>query len=130
MATIINIRLLVNDEGRADQLATLLGNSEVLERCIGQVLTIGLPGSASLAEYQAVSKAWTLDGVVIEEEPRTALELWAEAENIPINDNDEILEPFLDFEVGTNRFEIWHWFEEHFDIVLESLMNAPEEEGD
>jgi hypothetical protein len=68
MATIINIRLLVNDEGRADQLATLLGNSEVLERAIGAALTIGLPGSASLVEYQAVSKAWTLDGVVIEEE--------------------------------------------------------------
>lgn len=47
-----------------------------------------------------------------------AKELWEQFGDIPINDNDEIEEPFLDFPVGTNRFEIWEWFEEKFNISI------------
>lgn len=34
--------------------------------------------------------------------------------DIPINDLDEIEEPFLDFPAGTYRFDIWHWFDERY----------------
>lgn len=38
--------------------------------------------------------------------------LWILFGEIPINDNDEIEEYFLDFPIGTNRFDIWHWFDD------------------
>lgn len=51
--------------------------------------------------------------------------LWERLGNIPIDDNENIDEPFIFFEKGTDRFEIWHWFEEHYNIsVAEELMYA------
>jgi hypothetical protein len=47
-----------------------------------------------------------------------ARKLWNILGNIPIDENDEIEEPFLHFEIGTDKFEIWHWFEEKFDLSV------------
>jgi hypothetical protein len=47
-----------------------------------------------------------------------AKELWAKFGDTPINDADEIEAPFLHFEAGTDRFEIWHWFEETFNCSI------------
>lgn len=53
-----------------------------------------------------------------------AKELWEELGDIPVNDQEEIDEPFLDFEIGTDIYEIWHWFEETFNVsVAKDLMN-------
>lgn len=38
--------------------------------------------------------------------------IWDEFGDIPINDNDEIEQDFYYWEKGTNRFDIWHWFDE------------------
>lgn len=52
-----------------------------------------------------------------------AIKLWEQLGNIPINDNEEIIEPFLHFDIGTSRQNIWHWFEKTFDLnVAENLM--------
>lgn len=52
-----------------------------------------------------------------------AEKLWEKLGNIPVNENGEIEQPFQHFEVGTDREEIWHWFEDTFDIsVFEDLM--------
>lgn len=49
--------------------------------------------------------------------------LWEELGNIPINENEEIEERFLFFDIGTPREEIWHWFEDEFNLsVAEDLM--------
>lgn len=40
--------------------------------------------------------------------------LWAWFANVPINDQDEIMEDFLGWDAGTDRFEIWHWFDAHY----------------
>jgi hypothetical protein len=45
-------------------------------------------------------------------------ELWQKLGNIPTNENDEIEEVFLHFPIGTDKFEIWHWFEETFDLSV------------
>ena len=37
--------------------------------------------------------------------------LWSIFGDVPINDQDEIEEDFLGFTKGTDRFEIWHWFD-------------------
>ena len=49
-------------------------------------------------------------------------ELWEKFGDIPIDDNDCILTPFLHFDTGTNRFDIWHWFEDKFNVTLGELL--------
>ena len=44
--------------------------------------------------------------------------LWDKLGDIPINDDGEIEEIFEHFEIGTDKTEIWHWFEWFFDITL------------
>ena len=39
-------------------------------------------------------------------------QLWEEFGNVPVDNNDAIETVFLDFPEGTDRFEIWHWFDE------------------
>lgn len=45
---------------------------------------------------------------------------WAMLGDIPCDEeyNEYIEEKFLHFEVGTNKNDIWHWFEEYFDICI------------
>jgi hypothetical protein len=43
--------------------------------------------------------------------------------DVPVNDDDEIEESFLQFEAGVDRESIWTWFEETFNLsVAEDLM--------
>lgn len=48
--------------------------------------------------------------------------LWECLGDIPIDDNDQITEPFLRFPAGTCRFDIWHWFESSFGVRVADLM--------
>ncbi|MFR8177176.1 MAG: hypothetical protein ACLVB5_08880 [Christensenellales bacterium] len=67
------------------------------------------------------------DGVCQMSDPATNLRrLWAEFGDIPINDRDEIEEPFLHFERGTDRFEIWHWFDDRYPGGVVALMQYNE----
>ena len=45
---------------------------------------------------------------------------WDKLGNVPIDDNECIETSFESFEIGTDRFEIWQWFECFFDIQLGS----------
>ena len=52
-----------------------------------------------------------------------ARKIWEMLGDVPTNEDGEIDESFLHFEIGTDKFEIWHWFEETFDIsITEDLM--------
>lgn len=53
-----------------------------------------------------------------------ARQLWEQFDT-PISDNEELEEPFLHFPAGTDRMEVWHWFEEHFAISLYEDVMAP-----
>lgn len=47
------------------------------------------------------------------------IELWREFGDIPMNPNTECIEEeWNDFSIGTHREEIWHWFEETFNISV------------
>jgi hypothetical protein len=49
--------------------------------------------------------------------------LWADLGDVPVNDDGDIEEEWLGFPAGTDREEIWQWFEEEFGIsVAEDLM--------
>lgn len=50
--------------------------------------------------------------------------LWEEFGAVPINpETEEIEEAWRDFPSGTHREEIWHWFEENFNISVADLMH-------
>lgn len=61
---------------------------------------------------------------------KTAEDLWNELGDVPIDGNtDNIDEDWYSFPKGTNRFEIWTWFEEAFDLsVAIDLMHLEEGE--
>jgi hypothetical protein len=59
--------------------------------------------------------------MAIELDPEVLQELWRRFGEIPIDDNDRILTPFLGFPVGWNRFAIWHWFEDTFGVSIDEL---------
>ena len=41
-------------------------------------------------------------------------QLWELFGDIPVDDNENILEEFLGFPEKTDRMEIWHWFDEQY----------------
>ena len=57
---------------------------------------------------------------------KEARQLWKKLGDISIDNNDCITSPFLDFPKGTHREDIWHWFEEQYDISAHSLMFGKE----
>jgi len=60
---------------------------------------------------------------MLEDTIKEARRLWEELGDIPIDNDDNIDCKFLHFEKGTNKFDIWHWFERRFDLsVAEDLM--------
>lgn len=52
--------------------------------------------------------------------------LWEMLGDIPVNDNDEIEEEFLEFPVGTYKEEIWKWFDERYPDGVCRLMQKGE----
>jgi hypothetical protein len=55
-----------------------------------------------------------------------AKKLWDILGDCPINDNEELDDDLdldiIQFEKGTDIYEIWHWFEEKFNISVTELM--------
>jgi hypothetical protein len=50
--------------------------------------------------------------------------LWQIFGEISIDNTDVILEEFLGFPEGTDRIEIWHWFDENYTEGVAALMNG------
>ncbi len=49
--------------------------------------------------------------------------LWRLLGDVPVTTDDDLDGEFLHFPKGTDKFEVWHWFEETFDIsVAKDLM--------
>lgn len=56
---------------------------------------------------------------------------WDALGDVPIGDDECIEEVFLDFEVGTHREEIWHWFErQHPLFVVGDVMQGIRHQDD
>ena len=49
---------------------------------------------------------------------------WSDLGDIPVNEHDELDEDFtieeyeITFEKGTDKFDVWHWFENTFDLSV------------
>ena len=51
--------------------------------------------------------------ILIDENDKNSIEkLWELLGNVPVNSEDEIEQNFYMWEEGTDKFEIWHWFDE------------------
>lgn len=48
--------------------------------------------------------------------------LWRQLGNIPVDDNGVLEENWLHFEAGTDREEVWQWFEAELNVAVHSLM--------
>ena len=60
----------------------------------------------------------------------TARKLWENFGDVPIGfDNDRIEEDWMQFPKGTDRFEIWKWFESYFNISIAKDLEGYEEGG-
>ena len=46
------------------------------------------------------------------------IDQWKEFGDIPIDDNENIDIRWGKFEKGTSRFDIWHWFEETYNVSI------------
>lgn len=50
-------------------------------------------------------------------------DLWLEFGDLPMNPETECIEvEWNGFSVGTHREEVWHWFEETFNVSVHDLM--------
>lgn len=54
----------------------------------------------------------------------TIAKLWEALGNVPIDDDGDLVEPFMDFDAGTPREDVWHWFE---DVCPDFQVYAPGE---
>jgi len=61
-----------------------------------------------------VHKRWVEERFVIQLSPKNLWNLFG----IPIDEDECIEEPFLHFDVETDLYEIWRWFEEEFDLFV------------
>ena len=53
----------------------------------------------------------------------TVQDLWTDIlGNIPVDEDEKSELQFLHFPPGTDREDIWHWFEETFDVSIHDLM--------
>ena len=53
------------------------------------------------------------------------LQLWQDFANIPINKDAEIETAFLHFVAYTDKFEIWHWFDDNLENgLVKDVMNG------
>lgn len=60
-----------------------------------------------------------------EERDRHLESLWKELDNIPMDPKTETIEaPFCIFSVGTNREEIWRWFDKHYSKGVAYLLHS------
>jgi hypothetical protein len=68
---------------------------------------------------QPFGKRWAIENPL-----ECAKCLWSALGNTPVNDDNETEEGFLHFESGTDCHDIWHWFEDEFNVsVATDLMN-------
>lgn len=59
----------------------------------------------------------------IREDFDTIRQLWQEFGDVSYDPDKECIDvPWRGFEAGTSRYDIWHWFEERFDLPVSELL--------
>lgn len=71
--------------------------------------------------FIAEMKAWT-DKSVEPDNVALAKYIWNKLGDIPVNEDGELESFFVGFEPGAERTDVWHWFEDFFDVPVADLL--------
>lgn len=83
----------------------------------------GIRQELGIRDYDPLEIYISDEGDVILRKYKTEKELWDEFGDVPMNPETEFIEvKWHGFPAGTHREEIWHWFEETFDVSVHDLM--------
>lgn len=107
-------------------------NTLYCTRCGGTNVQVRAWVDANTSEYISDvgdDYAWC-DDCEGEVDLATLPQLWDRFSNIPVNVGDEIEEPFLCFEKGVSKFDVWHWFDDRCPNNLHDDLMFNENEGD
>lgn len=90
-------------------------------------IEIIIPGHCPFCQSSEITEAkyWDWHETGIPDEQLKLL--WVYFGDVPMNEQEEIEEPFLGFEAGTDRMDIWHWFDEHYSKGVVQLIYDVEE---
>lgn len=101
---------------------TLTGTCCPLGRCPSLPLGDGIMTNQITASAHATANLAATQPVQGKVDARFSLSdlyaKWDALGDVPIGDDECIEEVFLDFEVGTHREEIWHWFERQHPLFI------------
>lgn len=110
-----------------DEVAKYVAESDKAGNTVSSVTEINLDGShpkvaiTKLKAYKDAIKE--VSAGIREKNLEMARELWEEFEDVIVDDNECIENPWRTFEAGTSRYDIWHWFESFFGVsVAKDLM--------
>lgn len=79
-----------------------------------------------MSDHKLVATRWTQA-----QRDYALKQLWAELTDIPMNPNTECMEAqFLHFPAGTEREDIWHWFDERYSKGVAGLLYSGSGETD
>lgn len=56
--------------------------------------------------------------------PNTAIEFFEDFFDASFNEDDEIEEAFYHFPVGTHRFDVFEWMENHYNVKMTDILNS------
>jgi len=56
-------------------------------------------------------------------------EIWGELGSIPVTADDDLEESFRIWEKGTDKFEVWHWFDKYYSKGTAVLMGVADVSG-
>ena len=96
----------------------LIDNNPQVDAKQYDVDSLGLDELVSIEDMRACPNCKTDDYLTDLDNLGTAKELYKFLGCICIDNNDEIDTPFMQFPTGTPNTEIWHWFEEEFNISI------------
>ena len=103
-------------KARLEELRTELRNERI---SYGELAEL-----QSLAEHIDLNDTELLQAAGVPELKVEALKLWEKLGDIPVNEEGELDEEFnpegfeASFEVGTDPEDVWHWFEETFNVSV------------
>jgi len=100
----------------------ILACRKVVEREISRPLTTEEENIVRVSFLFGQNKVY--DDMLAEEAMlQAAKKLWEELGDVPVDEDDDLEEDWKHFPAGTNKFEVWQWFEDKFNVsVAKDLM--------
>ena len=123
---------LINDTVlKATSRVTIVSDNDLETGTIVNIVSYGLTKVADTLEDYYKEKFLQVKPKKSSEKILVARKLWTDFGNISVDCNGDILEDFkpvgqnIVFEIGTDKKEVWHWFEETFNLSVAADLMYP-----